>query len=293
VRMLLQRLFGSGVDAAIVSIVTAIVATLAMGPHLVAVDLDGVILLAGGATLLVASRVVAARGALGVLRTIAEVGACGAMLVASAAALAAHVGAVQLGELVRVQGAAPWEWAAARHPLGALLAFVYFAAIVGVVRVRSPGPVRPPSGIAKRINLARLTERLGVLFASALGAALFFGGWLLPIATEARSTPLLLLCGFVFVLKTWLLSAVLLGVAGLATPFRTADVRTFTAKRLVPALLVAGVLGFLARRLPDSASFETACGGAVVALAILVLMRSAVRVRAALARPEPHASPFL
>jgi len=64
-------------------------------------------------------------------------------------------------------------------------------------------------------------------------------------------------------------------------------------RRLVPALLLGGVLVAVSRRLTPSESLETAFGITMVTALALFALRTALRIRGAMIRPEPHASPFL
>ena len=59
------------------------------------------------------------------------------------------------------------------------------------------------------------------------------------------------------------------------------------------SLVLGAALVAVSRRVVPSVAIETAFGATLVALAVLFLVRMAARVRAALSRPEPHASPFL
>ena len=86
------------------------------------------------------------------------------VVIGAAIALAiTQVGAIELSEIVRMQGALPWQVEATRHPACAVLALVYFGAIVTLLR--------------RRAGAEPTLERAAVLFASALGVAVFLGGW--------------------------------------------------------------------------------------------------------------------
>ncbi|MBN9166943.1 MAG: hypothetical protein J0I07_38790, partial [Myxococcales bacterium] len=135
-RALLHALFGSGRHAALSAIVSAVIATFALTPYVVGREVDGVVLLVASTSMLVASRVVRERGPLASLRTLLRM-ALAVVAMAGALALAiGQVGALELAEIVRIQGGAPWQFNAARHPSCAVLAVVYAAAIAGVLRTR-------------------------------------------------------------------------------------------------------------------------------------------------------------
>jgi NADH-quinone oxidoreductase subunit H len=295
-RSLLGSLVGGGRHAALSAILSAALAGLALTPYIVNRELDGLALFAVAISTLVWSRVAAEKGALGSLRMLVHA-TTAALAIALAIALAvAQVGAIELAEIVRVQGGMPWQFTAARHPSCVLLALVYGAALVGVLRTRPEGP----TALALRVNdrpstpaHAALLERAGVLLASALGVTVFFGGWQIPGAGPPRSSALLLLAGGLFLLKTWTMAAVLFGLRAVASRFGGRELGRLVARRLLPGLLLAAALVAASRRLVPSGALETAFGVTLVALVSLFVVRVVARVRAAVARPEPHASPFL
>ena len=141
--------------------------------------------------------------------------------------------------------------------------------------------------------LGRKVERLGLLVASGLGVAIFFGGWQLPGGIEARSTVLQVLAAVLFVVKTWALCAALLGLAAIASPWTARESRRFLVRRLLPALAIGGLFVALSRRLPPSEALEAALGATLVTALALLVLRAGLRIRGAMQRPEPHASPFL
>ncbi len=279
-RAMAAALFGRGARGVVSALASVLVGTFALGPHVVAPDLDGPVLVVAAIALLAAARVAAARGFGVSLRAAAVVALAALGLAAALAGAVVLQGAMHLGELVRVQGSAPWEAAAAQKPAAALLAFAYAAAIFALLRTREddarPGP--------------DVLERLGVLALAALGAAVFFGGWRLPGVVATSPLGLHVLAAIVFAAKTWAFAAALRVAAALTPPSST---RAFVVRRVLPALGFAAVLVLVARRLSPGATFDMACGATMVATLFLLVLRSAMRVRDALVRPEPHASPFL
>lgn len=307
-------LFGRGSRAIGSALASVLVGTFALGPHVVGADLDGAVLLVVAVALFLASRVASARGARASARAAAEVGIAGLVLAASIAGVVVHGGALHLTEIVRAQGGSPWEFAALRQPVFAALAFAYVGALLVILRARDDvalladaridagDAVRPSSRPSSRSSSksptpiehnGRLLERLGLLVASALGVAAFFGGWQLPGGIEPRSTILQVVAALLFVAKTWALAGVLLGASSIASPWSTRDARRFVVRRLLPALVSGGALLALSRRLSPSESLEAALGIVVVTAGALLMVRTALRIRGAMSRPEPHASPFL
>lgn len=282
---LVRGALGGRADAAAAVLTTALLATFAMGPHLLGPDLDGVVLLVGAMSLLVVSRASEARGFVASVRVSLASALCLAPMLIALVELVWLGGAVHLSELVRAQGGAPWQAAAAQKPAVLVVAVTYLAAIVSLLRAHVDG--------AAPTARTRIFERIGVLCACALAVAAFFGGWQLPGVPEARTTGLRALGAIVFVLKTWTVAGVVSAIAGLASTQRFADARRFALVKLGPTLAVAAILVVVARRMAPSAAVENAFGAAAFAATVLLVIRSAGRVRTALAGREPHASPFI
>lgn len=268
-------------DLAVTVLTTAALATFALGPHVFGPDVDGIVLVVAAASLLVASRPAEAPGVWASIRNAAEVALVTAAMVIAVLELAVADGAVSLAELVRAQGAAPWEAAAAKNPAALVVGLAYLGALVALLRARS------------RTTRARLLERAGVLCACAVAAAAFLGGWQLPVGLDTRAAWVRGAGALVFVAKTWGLAAVVWSIASLAGEQAIADARRFVVRRVVPALAGAAVLFAIERRLAPSAAVERAIGAAAFAAAVLLALRSLGRIRMALARREPHASPFI
>ena len=301
-------LFGRGPRAIGSALASVLIGTFALGPHVIGAELDGAVLLVAAVALLLASRVSAAGGVRASARAALDVVLPGLVLTAAVAGIVIHGGALHLGELVRSQGGAPWEWSALRQPVATALAFSYFGALLVMLRTRDDArllsdariddgdtvsPVDTKGMSARAEQNGRLLERLGLVVASGLGVAVFFGGWQLPGAVEARSTLLQVAAALLFVAKTWGVVALLLGAVTLATPLRAVEARRFMLRRLVPALLAGAALLAISRKLGPSESLEAAVGAAVVTALVLVTLRMVLRIRDAMLRPEPHASPFL
>ena len=301
-------LFGSGPRAVGSALASVLVGTFALGPHVIGDDLDAAVLLVSAIALFLASRVASARGSRGALRAAAAVAAPGLVLAAAIAGIVVHGGALHLVEIVGAQGGAPWEFAALRQPVACALAAAYVGGLLVLLRARDEASflsdVRvdenelmrgTPSATAtpRAEDTGRLLERFGLVVACALAVAAFFGGWQLPGALEPRTSLLQIAGALLFVAKTWGLAALLLGVASIASPWTAREARAFMLRRLVPALALGGALVAVSRRLTPSDSLETALGITVATAVALFALRTALRIRGAMMRPEPHASPFL
>ncbi len=300
-------LFGRGPRAVGSALASVLIGTFALGPHVIGAELDGAVLLVAAIALFLAARVASARGVKASARAAFDVVLPGLVLTVSVAGIVIHGGALHLAELVRAQGGAPWEWSALRQPVASALAFAYFGALLVMLRTRDDvrllsdariddGDIVVPASARAMLateNNGRLLERLGLVVASGLGVAVFFGGWQLPGGIEARSAVPQVAAALLFVVKTWGLVAALLGAATLATPWSAAESRRFVLRRLVPGLAAGAVLLAVSRKLGPSESLEAAVGAAAVTALALIALRIGLRIRDAMLRPEPHASPFL
>lgn len=287
-RELVSGLFGRGRHAALSAIASAVIVAFALTPYLVGRETDGVVLLAVAASALVWSRLARERGLVSSLRTLFRLLLAVVVMACALALAVGQVGALELAEMVRLQGGAPWQFAAARHPSCAVLGMAYAAAVAAVVRARPEGAAAAPPP-----PQAALLERAGLLFAAALGVTVFLGGWSLPGGLEARGRGLALLSATLFLAKTWGAAAMILGASRVLPSLSPREVVMLVVKKLAPALLIGGALVAASRELVPSVALETAFGGTVVALGTLFVVRMAARVRSAVGRPEPHASPFL
>lgn len=291
VRALASALFGTGRHAALSAILSAVIAALALTPYVVGPEIDGPLMLVAAGAMLVWSRVAAAKGMIASLRTTLQIGAAALVMALAVALAVAQVGAIELLEIVRAQGGAPWQFNAAQKPACAIAFVVYAAAVVAVLRTRSSrrGGAAAPAAPAR----AALLERAGLLLAAALGVIVFLGGWQLPGIGAPRGRGLLLASAALLVTKTWAVSALLLAASRVAPRRGVSDVPRLALKRLVPALVAAGCVVAASRRVAPSLAIEAALGITVVAVAALLVVRTAARVWTALTRPEPRASPFL
>jgi NADH-quinone oxidoreductase subunit H len=287
VAALLGALVGVGRHAALSAILSAIALAFALTPYVVNREIDGAALVAVIASTLGWSKLAVERTAMSALRVLVPTAAALFAMIAAIALTVLHVGAIELAEIVRVQGGLPWQLTATRNPACAIAAAVYCASVVGVLRLRPIAQTATP-----QVHAA-LLERTGVILAAALCVMVFFGGWRLPVASEPRTSGLMLAAGAVFLVKTWAITALFFGARSVGARLPARDLSALVAKRLLPALVAAAALVAVSRRLVPGSTVETAFGATAVALAGLFIVRCAARIRAAVMRPEPHASPFL
>jgi len=284
IETMVRALTGKGPFAIAFSLSSILVGTFALGPHVIADEVDGALLFVVAIGLLATGRAIEDKGIVDRVRAVLGVLGVSIVLVLSLAGIVLLEGALSLGELVRVQGALPWELTAFREPAAFVLALVYFGAIFWLLRPREGKSRQIESGL----------DRVGVLFACALGAAVFFGGWQIPGVAVARSFGWQLVGAFVFVAKSWLLEAMLFAARAIACPWERPEALSFAWRRLLPLLVFGFALALLSRKLmPMSASLGIVWGAAIVFALTLLTARSVLRIRSAMLRPDPRASPFL
>lgn len=285
-RALVAALFGTGAHAAVSALLSAVIAAFALMPYVVGRGLDAPLLVALSASMLIWSRSREAGGAVASTRTAVQVATAAIAMAAAVALTLGHMGVIELAEIVRMQGGAPWQMTAIERPETAVFGAVYGGAIVTVLRARVERRAGAP--------YAALLERVGVVLASAVGVAVFLGGWQLPgIEIPRRGALLLLLPAALFVLKTWALTGLFFGVSRIASRLRCSDVPRVVVKALVPGLVAGGALAALSPRLLPSGVVETAFGVSFAVVGALLFARVASRVHALATKPEPRASPFL
>lgn len=278
---------------------TVLVGTFALGPHVVAPELDAALLLLLGLGFMALARITAARGPLEAMAGVGKVLAAGAVMAACVLAIVVQEGALSLWELVHDQGAMPWEASALRKPASLLFAAVF----LGTLFLRDKPRVQP-SLLAMTESSARarsdaepttgaLLERLGRLFTCALAVAVFFGGWRLPFGAGSRSWGIALLGALLFASKSWLLELALTAAARFSVPWTFAEARRFALLRLLPAFVLGTTLLLITRHVAVGPSLGLTWSAATTLALVLFTGRSLARVRAAMQRPTPHASPFL
>ncbi len=265
-------------------------------------NLDGIVLFVASSLLWLVAHVRAARGFVASLSSMATTLAGIALAALSVASTIVLRGGLSLGEVSRTQGFFPWQMAAMQRPTDTVFALLYLVALAFLLRpvgdavddaiafdVDAPAPSarKPPADSV-------LLERLALFFASALGVAMFFGGWELPGATDGvRSFADRAVGALVFVGKTWALSASLSLAASLVAPWSPRKALSFALRRLLPLFAFGVLVVFVGLRVTPSATLRTTWTCALAVVVGLVGLRSALRIRGEARRPPSHASPFL
>jgi hypothetical protein len=204
-------------------------------------------------------------------------------------------GAVQLNTAVDAQGGAPWAWNLLRNPVTAVLGVAFLASLGTTVAPGVGAPSRWRRGLPSpwgAVDLA-LTAAL-----SALGAALFLGGWALPGVGPSElegSAALTMLGAGLWVLKAWVLGLTARALRGALEDVRSESLASFHARTVAPWTLLAvallAVWAMLGRRVPAgvSAVGEEALAWATFLVGLLWGAWALARlVVPALRRPEAY-----
>jgi hypothetical protein len=256
----------------------AVLAGLAASPGLLGQDLDGLMLIT--AVVLLLGSVCVTRVWRGQTSVLTLAASCGllAMWVALLLFRVASLGVFDLSEVVMQQGAWPGRWACVSTPLGAVLAFASVAVMVDWVRTQHVAP-------------KSVAERAGVVLASGLVIALFFGGWRLPFGSFGKAVRVFGAC--VYLAKVWALVTSVYVAAQVGSVGEARLRWRGLSVRYAVALVALFALSYVARRGVLGPSLELAMGGALVTVFALFVLRVVLGISAGFGRPEPRPSPFL
>lgn len=300
-RVLVSRLTGPKHVTIALLLGSFMVGTLAFGPFVVDPTLDGILLLAAAVGCWAVSRTREARGFVAKLRATGSSLTIGGVLATCMFGMVLLQGALSPSEMSRAQGGWLWEMAAVQKPAASMFAFAYVGTLVALFRARRGDLVlsltdvsRAPTPPSKaRRNAEHLLDRLGLLFACALGVALFFGGWQLPGMTIPKTTSQHVAVTIFFVLKTWTLDGVVLGIATALSPWSFVEIRSFVVWRLLPSLTIGGALLVASQRLFPRPAVTTAWSAFLLLAILLAGLRFVLGVYGTMRRPRAHVSPFL
>jgi NADH-quinone oxidoreductase subunit H len=186
------------------------------------------------------------------------------------ASVVVATGSLRLHDVVRAQGPMPWEWQAFRSP-ASLVLFVLFGmgAMAGVLAEEAP---------SRRSVWLSAADASNAFVRAGLAAALFLGGWQLPLGWRDGLSGVVL-AGALFLAKTCVLVAVGVvaraSLAGVAPLLRSG----FCWKWLVPSAVVAlaGCVAWTFWNPPES--MQMAIGGALFGVFATALLRGIHRVR--------------
>lgn len=237
--------------------VTALLTLLSSGRSLFLPDLELMLLLVAGATVVaITGMLVGGAGTrtwslLRGLQRAALVSSCQLPLFAGTLSVLLATGSLRVRDVVLAQGAWPWQWHALKNPALAL-AFLAFVAALVPDTAKSQGEVREldfdgaPAPRAKNPALAALSlfsEWAFLLLAAGVGAVLFMGGWQLPLigVAEAQDELAYRALGAVLLLvKCWGVVLLVLGLRWLLPPLNLSQVMRFCWRWCIPWSL-AGV----------------------------------------------------
>jgi NADH-quinone oxidoreductase subunit H len=239
---------------------------------LVSADLDvAVLFVCAVAATVIAS---AGRGGFG-LRRAATLLSYEVLAAVGFASVMVATGSLRLHDVVRAQGALPWEWAAFRSP-ASLVLFLLFG--TGALVGEADAPARPRAWLAA-------AETTSAFVRAGLAAAVFLGGWQLPAGWREGFVGVCASGGLFFAKACALVAVGALARASLAgaAPLRRPG---FGWKWLLPASLVSLAVCVAWTAWAPAEHVQTAVGGTLFALSVIVLVRGAYRVRFFWAEPS-------
>ncbi len=103
---------------------------------------DGLLLFSAAASLLIAAQAFHHRGLRDFVRSLTATTLFLLVMAASLALGIAQLGALELSDAVRAQGAMPWQFSAVQHPSCAALSLAFLAALCRILRVHGKPPLR-------------------------------------------------------------------------------------------------------------------------------------------------------
>ncbi|MCC6213367.1 MAG: NADH-quinone oxidoreductase subunit H [Polyangiaceae bacterium] len=284
---------------------------LAYGASIVAADLDVLLLSVSGLTAIAVAGVIVgggrvARGwSLGAgLRAGAVALALALPLATTVASMALSAGSARVSDLVRAQGAWPWQWAIALPHVALPFAL---AAVAALVRFGPPPSALPeadlvdpraPRGGALP-SVAAAADAALPLATACVGALLVLGGWQLPGVTDPdrAGSGLLRVAGALVVLAKGGVLLVGLAAARRIAP-RVAPAELLRAVWLaLAAVLVVGIGGGYAwaelSRVPVARQVVALAGALAVLLVAVLTGRLAARAVAHARSRDAHVNPWL
>jgi NADH-quinone oxidoreductase subunit H len=258
-------------------------AVMPFGRYVVLADLDIAILLA--VTLAALTTIGALTGGARSALQITSFLVSAALAIAAVVALA---GSPRLDDIVRAQGAAPWEWFALRSPVTLVLFVVHLAAALAQTSLEPPAlaeadadPRRIHRGPGVR-RVAIAAEWACVVVTCGTSAALFLGGWQLPgvsLGQQHGELRLEFVGSVVFLAKAAALLALAVGVRRVVPVLAIRHTMRVCWRWLIPlaALGLVATLGELAWPLGHVAMRALTYG--TCALVAFAIARFAYRVR--------------
>jgi NADH-quinone oxidoreductase subunit H len=245
------------------------------------------------------------------LRALFEIASVELPAALAVAAVVFRAGSTRMGDVVRAQGGAPWDWYAFRSPVTLVLFVLFFARTFASERTL-PGELheadlepaaRASAGAGMRYPFFLVCEWTHVVVMCAMATALFLGGWQVPgvAPAQAESQPWLGLAGaLLFVGKAAVLVAgVVLARFAVARVGAQGMVR-IAWRVLVPLAVVCFALTIAEvvwgqTLFGQSRAAQRVVGGAIFATSILALVHVSLRVRHGLRGGEPRVAlnPFL
>jgi hypothetical protein len=195
-------------------------------------------------------------------------------------------GSARPADVVALQGAWPWQWAAFQSPLLGFLAGLTLLCLVPRVR---PAPIlRTTSKLSRSANFLELSEWVHALCVTGIVSLLVLGGNRLPFSGHTLGLEVLGAC--VALAKSWTLLVLVLLIRWVVGNVDALLVRRPALLWLGLPAIVALLWGAVVRALPRNAvlaTLETAIGPVAFSTALFALFWSALRIASNLRRSTP------
>lgn len=220
--------------------------------------------------------------------------------VVATACAALSSSAFHIRDLVRAQGALPWQWSAFRSPMNwVLMALVLLPSFIEARTSQVPEAQEDPTSRRKEVSMTLQAMQVGLLFLlSGICTAVFLGGWNIPgieTAQQERSLSWQIVGAVLLLAKTW-------GLVGLLSVLRAVTPRVplehsagVLFRRVVPVLLFTCglcVLWMFYEPAPFVRQVVAASMlGFTIALSVHLVSRIANSIRST--RGPGHVNPFI
>jgi NADH-quinone oxidoreductase subunit H len=279
--------------------VTLLWATLPIAMHPLVRELDAGVPFAFAVTSLALVATASARGARAKAGALVRVVSLDVPAAIALVSIVVMTGSVRLHEVVRAQGALPWEWFLFKTPM-AFLAFLTFLTALVVqglpeatgfgglgVTAETTDDARPfARAIADWVHLAVL---------SGLAAAVFLGGWQLPGLAPGEATALgwRLLGALVLAGKTLAVMALLVRTRRALPAMPTRAVITLAWRALVPLAVLALLLTLAWEAARPDRLVQILVSTVLSALVAVAVTYTVDRVRRRSTTAQAQLDPFL
>jgi NADH-quinone oxidoreductase subunit H len=240
---------GATVSRLLLASATLLWATVPIAMHPLVRELDAGVPFAFAVTSLVLVTGATARGFRAKVASVFRVVSLDVPAALALVAIVVMTGSVRLHEVVRAQGALPWEWFVFRTPM-AFLGFVTFLAVLvaqGLPEARPFGALASKAQVPEddaRPFARAIADWVHVAALSGVVAAAFLGGWQIPglAPGEASDVGWRLLGALLLVVKTWAVMALVARTRRALPPISSGAAIALAWRVLVPLAVLSILL---------------------------------------------------